>query len=82
MIFKYSFKKEAGWRWIPIKVRYDKTSELRNGANNFGNAYRVANNNWKSIHNPISEDMISTSIGIPDEFADDSIYYNKITHIY
>ena len=77
--FKYSFRKEVGWRWIPIKVRYDKTADLRNGAKNFGNAYRVANNNWKSIHNPITEEMIAYGQGIPDELEDDNIYYNKVT---
>ena len=77
--FKYSFRQDVGWRWIPIKVRYDKTADLRNGAKNFGNAYRVANNNWKSIHNPITEYMIQTGEGIPDELADDNIYYNKLS---
>jgi len=77
--FKYDSTKEPGWRWIPIKVRYDKTAELRNGSKNFGNAYRVANSNWKSIHNPVTAFMISSGLGIPDEFADDNMYYNKVS---
>ena len=75
--FKYDLTKEPKMRWIPIKVRYDKTNELRQGLKNFGNAYRVANSNWHSIHNPITLEMISTGKGIPDEIADDDIYYNN-----
>ena len=62
---------------IPIKVRYDKTAELRNGIRNFGNAYHVANTNWHTIHNPITHDKI-TSAEIPDELGDDDVYYNKV----
>ena len=51
---------KKGWRWIPLRVRYDKTNELRNGINNFGNSYLTANNVWHSIHYPVTEEMIST----------------------
>ena len=44
---------------------------------NFGNAYHVANSNWKSINNPITKDMISSGEGIPDITVDEDIYYNK-----
>jgi len=75
--FKYDTKLEAGWRWIPLRVRYDKTAELRAGMRNYGNAYHVANSNWKSIHNPITEEMISTGLGIPELAEDDDVYYNR-----
>jgi hypothetical protein len=75
--FSYDLSKEKGWRWIPKRVRYDKTSEFLQGIKNFGNAYHVANSNWKSINNPITEDMISTGQGIPDITVDEDIYYNK-----
>lgn len=75
--FKYDTTLDAGWRWIPIKVRYDKTSELRAGMRNYGNAYHVANSNWKSIHSPITEEMISTGMGIPELAEDDDVYYNR-----
>ena len=76
--FSYNFDAEEGWRWKPLRVRYDKTADLRAGGRNFGNAYHVANSNWRSLHNPITEDMLSTGHGIPDELADDDIYYNRI----
>ena len=75
--FSYDLIKEKGWRWIPKRVRYDKTSEYLQGIKNFGNAYHVANSNWKSINNPITEEMISSGMGIPDLTVDEDIYYNK-----
>ena len=77
--FRYDMSKEKGWRWVPLRVRHDKTSELRQGIPNFGNAYHVANSNWQSIHNPISEDMICTGLNIPTTTIDTDVYYNKGT---
>lgn len=75
--FSYNKTNENQWRWEPLRVRYDKTSELRAGQKNFGNAYHVANSNWQSIHKPITNEMISTGLNIPEEFGDDDVYYNK-----
>ena len=76
--FKYHPDKEMGWRWTPIKLRYDKTAELRQGFKNYGNAYHVANSNWHSIHNPVTSSMLKTAKEIPEELEDDDIYYNKL----
>lgn len=78
--FKYDITRDKQWRWIPLRVRYDKTAELQAGGKNFGNAYHVANSNWNSLHNPITEEMISSGENIPDELGDDDIYYNKVTN--
>ena len=67
------------YRWKPLRVRYDKTAEFKAGLRNFGNAYHVANNNWKTIHNPITIDMITSGNNIPDEIVDDDVYYNRVT---
>lgn len=78
--FKYVIDDESKtgfWRWIPIRVRHDKTSELRSGVKNYGNAYHVANNNWTSIHNPITVEMITTGNNIPLTPVDNDVYYNK-----
>jgi len=75
--FSYDMKREKGWRWVPLRVRYDKTTDMRQNKRNFGNAYHVANSNWQSIHNPITEDMICTGTNIPDVIVDEDIYYNK-----
>ena len=74
--FKYDSSKEEGWRWIPIHVRYDKTSELKQGIPNYGNSFEVANDNWYSIHNPVTENMM-TGKGIPTTYSSDNdVYYN------
>ena len=75
--FRYEMSNETGWRWIPLRVRYDKTAELMAGKKQFGNAYKVANSNWHSIHYPITEQMISTGKDLPSDNREDDIYYNK-----
>ena len=77
--FRYDLSKEKEWRWVPLRVRYDKTSEFRSGLKNYGNAYHVANSNWRTIHKPITIKMIRTGEGIPTELGDDDVYYNKVT---
>jgi hypothetical protein len=72
--FKYDVSKEDGWNWVPIRVRYDKTYEYKTGQENYGNYYEVANENWYSIHNPITVDMITTGNNIPK--VANEIYYN------
>jgi hypothetical protein len=84
--FAYDMTRAEGWRWIPLRVRYDKTAELRNGMKNYGNAYHVANSNWQSIHQPVTKEMITQGKDIPefleladeeDNVADEGIYYNR-----
>ena len=76
--FRYDISLEGAWRWIPIRVRYDKTAELRSGASkNYGNSYQTANNNWESIHNPITEYMISRGEGFPEYVENPDVYYNR-----
>ena len=74
--FKYDLSKPPHWRWIPIKVRYDKTAKYLNGEKEYGNSYDVANSNWKTIHQPITKHMISTGNGIPN-LTDNDVYYNR-----
>ena len=40
---KYVKENKEGWRWVPIRVRNDKTAELRMGLKNFGNNYNIQN---------------------------------------
>lgn len=89
--FSYDPTKPAGWRWVPMRVRYDKTEEYRNGMRNYGNAYHVANSIWHSIHHPITEDMMKTGRGIPgvgvtdddneNAVANDVVYYQTTTFV-
>jgi len=75
--FKYEPHNEDGWKWVPLRVRYDKTADLRSGRPNYGNAYHVANNNWHSIHHPITESMLMTGENIPEYGVESDIYYNR-----
>jgi hypothetical protein len=76
--FSYDLDAKEGWRWIPLRVRYDKTSKLLRGETEYGNSYKVANENWKSIHptGRITENMLMTGLGIPDISVSEDIYYN------
>jgi len=75
--FSYDLTRQKGERWVPLRVRYDKTSELRKGEKQYGNSYKTANENWKSIHNPITEEMLCSGSNIPDVLVSEDIYYNK-----
>ena len=79
--FKYDTNADKLHRWVPIKVRYDKTAEFRQGIKNYGNAYHVANSNWQSIHHPVTYDMITTGEGIPGLDIDDDVYYNRVSKV-
>jgi len=63
--FSYDLTRPAGFRWIPLRVRHDKTAELRSGGRNYGNDWSVCVANWKTIHHPITASMITTGREIP-----------------
>jgi len=77
--FRYDKTKEGLWKWIPLRVRYDKTTDYRQGKRSFGNDYKTANSNWHSIHNEITEEMITLGKNIPTEIVSDDVYYNQTT---
>jgi mRNA (guanine-N7-)-methyltransferase len=76
--FRYDLLKEEGWKWIPLRVRYDKTAKMRRGEKEYGNAYKVCNENWKSIHpsGRIEKDMLCTGLNIPSVSISEDKYYN------
>lgn len=75
--FKYVKGNKYGWKWEPIRVRYDKIAKLRAGKPEYGNAYHVANSNWRSIHYPITANVLSTGENIPFNERNDEVYYNR-----
>ena len=75
--FRYELNNDEGWKWVPLRVRYDKTNELLAGNKNYGNAYHVANSNWHSIHDPITEDMVISGENIPKTISNEEVYYNR-----
>jgi hypothetical protein len=63
---RYDPSREAGWRWIPIRVRHDKTERLHRGIfSRTLNAEKTANSVWESIHEPITLSMITTGAETP-----------------
>jgi hypothetical protein len=82
------YTNENAWKWIPIRVRHDKTTEMKKGILHklqkkkyklqFGNSFQVANDNWKSIHNPITETMIRTGNHIIPFDETEDVYYASI----
>lgn len=76
---RYDPTREPGWRWIPYRIRHDKTERLvratilarETGKNikyrSMMNDEKVANSVWKSIHDPITDSMIRTGNEEPSD---------------
>lgn len=76
--FRYDFEREEGWKWVPLRVRYDKTARYLRGEKEYGNSYKTCNENWKSIHpsGRITENMLATGLDIPEISICEDKYYN------
>jgi hypothetical protein len=55
--FAYTFEKEAYWRWIPLRVRWDKERP---------NHFTTAHNTWAAIQSPITPEMITGKAPLVD----------------
>jgi hypothetical protein len=72
---RYDPSREPGWRWIPYRIRHDKTERLLRAVAKGGNIKYsgmmndegVANDVWNSIHNPVTESMIRNGTEQADE---------------
>jgi mRNA (guanine-N7-)-methyltransferase len=72
---RYDPSREPGWRWIPTRIRHDKTERLIRASLKKGpikysgmmNDEGVANDVWDSIHNPVTESMIRSGNEEPSE---------------
>ena len=69
--------KKGPWKWVPLRVRQDKTQQLREGKKSM-NEYETANGNWKSIHFPVTEEIITGAVAVPTGEVTDTIYYSLI----
>jgi hypothetical protein len=55
-----------GWRWVPMRVRHDKTERYEKGRLlQTLNGERAANGVWNSIHDPVTISMITTGAEEP-----------------
>ena len=79
----YNPHKPAGWRWTPMRVRWDKTELFARGQiGGTMNNELVANDTWSSIHDPITEEMITTGnlsepVLAEDAYAQATVYYKR-----
>jgi hypothetical protein len=78
--FRYDKTKPGLWKWIPMRVRYDKTADFRANQGVGANDYTTANNNWHTIHYPVTELMIKSGQDIPGIEVSDDVYYNSLTN--
>jgi len=67
---RYDGTKPPGWRWIPMRIRIDKTERYalgvkRGDISRTMNSKIVADDIWLSIHNPVTEHMIRTGEEAP-----------------
>ena len=63
---RYEPGNEPGWRWIPMRVRYDKTERYQKGIiGRTLNKDEAAEGVWNSIHDPITHYMITTGSDQP-----------------
>jgi hypothetical protein len=65
---RYVPMNSAGWRWVPMRIRHDKTERfLRGSVSRTLNSEKVGNSVWNSINNPVTEFMITTGSEEPSE---------------
>tara|TARA_B100001123_G_scaffold449689_1_gene616101 strand:+ start:655 stop:3987 length:3333 start_codon:yes stop_codon:yes gene_type:complete len=76
--FRFDKTEKPFWQWKPIRVRYDKTADYQRKHKISCNAYKTATSVWRTIHNPVTSDMLTTGNNIPEIF-DNDIYYNRTT---
>jgi len=61
-IVEFSYKEGERFPWVPIRNRPEKTERYKKHNDYFGNYEKVAENIWKSITQPITEEMITSGI--------------------
>jgi hypothetical protein len=65
---RYDPSMPRGWRWIPIRIRHDKTERLQKGIlGRTLNSEDVAESVWNSIHEPVTESMIRSGTTQPNQ---------------
>ena len=63
---RYDKTGEPGWRWIPMRVRHDKTERYQKGIiGRTLNKDESAEGVWNSIHDPVTRHMIRTGAEQP-----------------
>jgi mRNA (guanine-N7-)-methyltransferase len=58
--FRYDENADEGFKWIPLRIRDDKTAQYKEYNNVFGNMDTTANDIFRSYKYPVTEEMITT----------------------
>lgn len=76
---KTSYDTTYSQRWVPLRVRHDKTEMYKRfGLSGTANDYKTALNVWSSIQHPIDESMVTGERHISsDDIVDDDIYFSS-----
>ena len=79
--FGYDNNNEEGFNWIPLRFRRDKTNLYKAGENVFGNFEKVANDIFRSIKEPIDEELITTgNIDVTNlNLSESKSYFSHLT---
>jgi hypothetical protein len=86
---RYDPSREPGWRWIPSRIRHDKTERLLRAISKGGvikysgtmNDTGVANSVWNSIHDPVTDSMIRTGSENPTELEMSALLSTRVSDI-
>jgi len=86
---RYDPTREPGWRWVPSRIRHDKTERLLRAMKMKGaivykgmmNDAGVANDVWNSIHDPVTLSMIQTGNEQPTLAEIQALVHSRETDI-
>ncbi len=63
--FGFDPSREKGFQWVPYRVRYDKTTSYKNNRFVFGNFDKIANDIFRSLQYPVTEEMVTVYGKVP-----------------
>lgn len=69
---------DNAYRWTPMRTRYDKTESVQKYRKRYGNNLNVAIRIWRSIINPVTEEIIA-SLGNPSTYQKEMDRLSKST---
>jgi 2-polyprenyl-3-methyl-5-hydroxy-6-metoxy-1,4-benzoquinol methylase len=85
---RYEIDKQEGFRWVPMRVRYDKTAAYKSSRKDRKtlsmNFVDTANSIWELTHFPITRDMVTSGIfnisedEMLNQNVQDGAYYNRV----
>jgi len=86
---RYDPTREPGWRWVPSRIRHDKTERLLRAMKMKGaivykgmmNDAGVANDVWNSIHDPVTVSMIQTGNEQPTLTEVEALVHSRDTDV-